>query len=79
MYKQQPNASDSQQMGAWLAVMEKAHTNLARLAPLECVALLPRLVQAILNCMKVARPELVKVALNSAKVSLLLPRPVKSH
>ncbi|XP_033632668.1 RRP12-like protein [Asterias rubens] len=50
LYDYQPGENDVQPMQAWLAVMEAAHTNLARLDQKLCVSHLPRIMNAAMNC-----------------------------
>ncbi|XP_064631172.1 RRP12-like protein isoform X2 [Lineus longissimus] len=67
LYDFQPGDSDSQLMAAWLAVMEKAHINLARLNVRLCISHLPRLFTTCVKCFQAEKQEVHVTAASTLK------------
>nr|XP_032825258.1 RRP12-like protein [Petromyzon marinus] len=70
LYDYLPSMNDVQPMLAWLAVMESAHVNLARLNGKLCLSHLPRLVNSSMNCMLSDRSEVAVAAAQAIKTVL---------
>ncbi|XP_062988583.1 RRP12-like protein [Elgaria multicarinata webbii] len=70
LYDYVPSESDLQPLSAWLAVMERAHVNLAKLQWDLCWAHLSRLFNAAMNCFLSPHTQVVSVAAQTLKVLL---------
>ncbi|NP_001075884.1 RRP12-like protein [Xenopus tropicalis] len=70
LYDYLPNENDLQPVLAWLAVMEKAHTNLARLQSELCLGHLPRLFLTTMNCLLSPHLQVVGAAARTLKTLL---------
>uniref|UniRef100_S4RSV7 Ribosomal RNA processing 12 homolog n=1 Tax=Petromyzon marinus TaxID=7757 RepID=S4RSV7_PETMA len=70
LYDYLPSMNDVQPMLAWLAVMESAHVNLARLNGKLCLSHLPQLVNSSMNCMLSDRSEVAVAAAQAIKTVL---------
>ncbi|KAK6185603.1 hypothetical protein SNE40_007802 [Patella caerulea] len=62
LYDYQPSEHDSQPMRAWLAVMEKAHVNLARIDEKLGISHLPKLFSVGMTCLLSNKPEVASSA-----------------
>ncbi|KAM8923920.1 RRP12-like protein [Pelodytes ibericus] len=67
LYDYLPNENDLQPLLAWLAVMEKAHINLARLESELCLGHLPRLFSTSMNCFSSPHVQVVSAAAKTLK------------
>uniref|UniRef100_A0A8C3S995 Ribosomal RNA processing 12 homolog n=1 Tax=Chelydra serpentina TaxID=8475 RepID=A0A8C3S995_CHESE len=65
-----PSENDLQPLLAWLAVMEKAHSNLARLQRDLCWGHLPRLFTAAVSCLLSPHPQVLAAATQTLKALL---------
>ncbi|XP_038070845.1 RRP12-like protein [Patiria miniata] len=70
LYDYQPGENDVQPTQAWLAVMEAAHTNLARLSQKLCISHLPRLFSAAMACFVSQKTEITASASQVMKTLL---------
>ncbi|KAK3094601.1 hypothetical protein FSP39_003915 [Pinctada imbricata] len=70
LYDYQPSENDVQPMQAWLAVMEKAHSNLARLDEKLCLSHLPRIFSSCMTCLLSEKTEIVTSAAKCMKALL---------
>uniref|UniRef100_A0A8D0H602 Ribosomal RNA processing 12 homolog n=1 Tax=Sphenodon punctatus TaxID=8508 RepID=A0A8D0H602_SPHPU len=70
LYDYVPSESDLQPLLAWLAVMERAHANLARLQWELCWAHLPRLFSTGVNCLLSPHAQVVAAAAQTLKALL---------
>ncbi|ELU03860.1 hypothetical protein CAPTEDRAFT_226490 [Capitella teleta] len=70
LYDYQPNETDVQPMSAWLAVMEEAHSNLARLDSKLCSAHLPKIFSAAMKCMRSERRLIATAAAKTLTILL---------
>ncbi|XP_060624215.2 RRP12-like protein [Anolis sagrei] len=70
LYDYVPNESDLQPLLAWLAVMERAHVNLAKQQWELCWAHLPRLFSTSMNCFLSPHTQVVSAAAQTLKVLL---------
>uniref|UniRef100_A0A8C8R7I7 Ribosomal RNA processing 12 homolog n=1 Tax=Pelusios castaneus TaxID=367368 RepID=A0A8C8R7I7_9SAUR len=70
LYDYMPSENDLQPLLAWLAVMEKAHSNLARLQRDLCWGHLPRLFTAAVSCFLSPHPQVVGAAAQTLKALL---------
>ncbi|XP_068114238.1 RRP12-like protein [Hyperolius riggenbachi] len=67
LYDYLPNENDLQPLLAWLAVMEKAHVNLARLQSDLCLGHLSRLFSTCMNCLLSPHQQVVSAATATLK------------
>ena len=67
LYDYQPSENDVQPMRAWLAVLEKGHTNLSRLDEKLCVSHLPRLFSSTMTCLLSDKTEIASAAAKTTK------------
>ncbi|XP_065263804.1 RRP12-like protein isoform X3 [Emys orbicularis] len=70
LYDYMPSENDLQPLLAWLAVMEKAHSNLARLQRDLCWGHLPRLFTAAVSCLLSPHPQVLAAATQTLKALL---------
>ncbi|XP_026529245.1 RRP12-like protein [Notechis scutatus] len=70
LYDYVPNENDLQPLLAWLAVMERAHVNLAKLQWDLCLAHLPRLFSVAMNCFLSPHSQVVDAAAQTLMVLL---------
>ncbi|XP_013379809.1 RRP12-like protein isoform X2 [Lingula anatina] len=70
LYDFQPGENDVQPMNAWLAVMEKALVNLARLNANLCISHLPRIFTAAMSCLLSEKSHIGVTAVGIMKVLL---------
>ncbi|KAM3835428.1 RRP12-like protein isoform 1-T1 [Vipera latastei] len=70
LYDYVPNENDLQPLLAWLAVMERAHVNLAKLQWDLCWAHLPRLFSVAMNCFLSPHSQVVDAAAQTLVVLL---------
>ncbi|CAM4584797.1 unnamed protein product [Lepidochelys olivacea] len=70
LYDYTPSENDLQPLLAWLAVMEKAHSNLARLQRDLCWGHLPRLFTAAVSCLLSPHPQVLAAATQTLKALL---------
>ncbi|KAH0623825.1 hypothetical protein JD844_006974 [Phrynosoma platyrhinos] len=70
LYDYVPNESDLQPLLAWLAVMERAHVNLAKQQWDLCWAHLPRMFNTSMNCFLSPHTQVISAAAQTLKVLL---------
>ncbi|XP_022106693.1 RRP12-like protein [Acanthaster planci] len=70
LYDYQPGENDVQPTQAWLAVMEAAHTNLARVNQKLCISHLPRLFSTAMACFVSQKTEIMVSASQVMKTLL---------
>ncbi|KAK7479159.1 hypothetical protein BaRGS_00029600 [Batillaria attramentaria] len=77
LHDYQPSENDNQRMPAWLAVMEQAHLNLARLDEQLCVRHLTKLFSVGMTCLLSERQDVAKSATKA--MTILLQECIGAH